>query len=323
MFLLLTLAAMAAPAPADDAYARLFSQTLPDLTDEERADLRVHAQSQARALADVLVDVPAADENGGPVGRGLENYLYGRVESRLRARRAARLHTSSQQARDAVVSFEAWRARAFITSGVAPKRYFGFLDAQGDSAQLELRFVRAVRASTDACNAWLSEQGIAWRVTDQEIAITWIAEGGALLLSTDMANADRVHPILGVGLDDIAHGFKELPGLVERVDAAAGTKVAGIPQWVDGDWSLSRHMSLEESVVGTSIMWVWEKRIADRKLLKGGRPALHTFDAPDQFILASLVYNSGLIHAPSRPAQVRRYALADHLAAIARKHNGR
>jgi len=209
------------------------------------------------------------------------------------------------------------------------------LDAQAASLTRDLRaygpvdepsvraVLQAVRASTDACNAWLDKEGIDWRVTDQEIAVTWIAEGGALLLTTDQHEVDRVHPILGVGLDDIAHGFKELPGLVGHVDAAAGTHVEDIPVWRDGDWELTRHMTLEESVVGTAVMWVWEKRIADRKLRETGRPPLAEHDAHDQFILGSLVYNSGLLHNAQRPRQVRRYALADHLAELARTHNGR
>lgn len=275
------------------------------------AELREHAQALARALKPV-----------GPIDAlDAEAVLRARVAARLKARQAAGLVTTPSQAHTIILGFEAYKAQTYVTSGVYPRTYFGYLDADGDTAAEELRVVRAVRASTDAANAWLAEQGLAWRVTDQEIAITWIAEGGALMLETRAASRRPIHPILDIGLDDIAHGFKELPGLVGRLDAAAGTHVEDIPQWEDGRWSLRRSMTLEESVVGTAIMWVWEMRIADRKLREAGRPTLDTYDASDRFILASLVYNSGLIHSPSRPAQVRRHSLASHLSGIAKKHN--
>ncbi|MFT7521177.1 MAG: MYXO-CTERM domain-containing protein, partial [Kiritimatiellia bacterium] len=247
--------------------------------------------------------------------------LDAQIRSRLRGRHTAGLSTSTDQARRLVIEFEAYKARSYLTSGVYPRRYFGYLDAQGDTASDELKVVRAIRASTDASNVWLAEQQIPWRVTDQELAVTWIAEGGALLLADPAAAKRPVHAVYGIGLDDIAHGFKELPGLVGRLDTAASTHVEQIPAWKDGHWTLTRDMTLEESVVGTAVMWVWEKRIADRKLKENGRPAMHTYDATDQFILASLVYNSGLIHSPSRPAHVRNYTLANHLSGLAAKHN--
>lgn len=315
LVLLLAVLPARAEAPAPASFAEVLAATLPALAPDARDRIRVHVDQQAEALAQDLSAFGPADE------ADVRALLEARVRARLHERQG--LATSEEEALHAVVDFEVFRARAFVSSGVFPKRYVGFFDAQGDSAALELRVVRAVQASTAVCNAWLEEQGIAWRATEKEIAVTWVAEGGALLLTTQQRFADRVHPILGIGLDDIAHGFKELPGLVGRLDEAAGTRVEGIPRWEDGDWTLTRNMTLEETVVGTAIMWVWEKRIAARKLKNDGRAAMGEHSADDQFILGSLVYNSGILHSASRPGQVRRYALAEHLADLARTHNGR
>lgn len=313
LFGLLALAIAAQPPAPLDA---VLTETLPRATPTERADLVRLVSTEGASLHEALSRRGSADPDT------VTRWLSDRVQARLRSRHGAGLTTSTEQARREIIQFEAWQARSFVTSGVFPKRYFGFVDAQGDSAALELRVMRSVRASTDACNRWLEANEIPWRVTDQELVVTWIAEGGALLLTTQQAQADRVHPILGIGLDDIAHGFKELPGLVEEIDAAAGTQVANIPVWEDGRWSLRRYMTLEETVVGTAIMWVWEKRIADRKLRATGRSPMHELDADTQFIVGSLVYNSGILHNGARPGQVRRYALADHLAGLAEKYNG-
>lgn len=312
IFLLASLSSIASPPPHDASLHALLAETV-RASPEERSDLQAHLHDQARSLA-VDLGEPSAVQAWSAA-------LRAEVRDRLETRHAAGLLTTPEQARRLIIDFETYKVRGYVGSGVYPRRYFGYLDATGNTAAEELRVVRTVRACTDVANAWLAEQGLEWRVTDQEIVVTWISEGGALLLRDPARARQPIHPILGVGLDDIAHGFQELPGLVGRMDAAAGTRVETIPEWMDGDWRLTRSMSLEESVVGTTIMWVWEKRIADRKLRQAGRAPMHRHDRTDQFILTSLVYNSGLIHASGRPAQVRAWSLAPHLSGLASKHN--
>lgn len=153
-----------------------------------------------------------------------------------------------------------------------------------------------------------------------EIAVTWVSEGGALLLLDRQDELDEVHPVLGVGLDDIASGTKELPVLVAALDAAVGSDLGGIVRWVDrSDGSreptLTRLMTFEESVVGTALMWVWEKRITQRKLLADGRDGLQGRSLPEQFVLGSLVYNSGLVHDAGRQRQIIGFDMAESIAA--------
>lgn len=296
-----------------------------DLALREAAAAVVGQDDVDGIIAALDAEVPPLQRALAPHGpadaRDVRSFLAAQVARRLQGMHAAGVPRTAGEIEQTVVRFEAFKARSFVSSGVFPKTYFGFVDGQGDTASLELRFARAVRASTDVCNAWLAERGHDWRVTDQEIAVTWIAEGGALLLSTQPARADRVHPILGIGLDDIAHGFKELEPLVRALDAEVGTDLAGIPTWDGGEWGLSRHMTFEETITGTAAMWVWEKQIAHRKLLNRGRPGMEALDATDQFIVGSLVYNSGILHSPERPQQVRDYALVGHLSSLAAKYN--
>lgn len=227
------------------------------------------------------------------------------------------------------VEFEAFRITAFRDSGVAPKRYFGFFDEAGRGAVYETKLKSVAMRVAPMLNAYAAKKALGVTVTPKEIVVTHIAEGAALLLSTDLANVDRVHPVSGVGLDDYRHGFAQYADLVSEIDAAFNSKlgiVAKNPERpganaILGGGAVRRlernlgvvSLTFEESVLGTAVMYLWEKVIAEDKRRSEGRPSLATLSLDEQYVQASLVYNSGILFADDRARQIMAFNTGAYL----------
>ncbi|MBW2258082.1 MAG: hypothetical protein JRI25_26260 [Deltaproteobacteria bacterium] len=215
-----------------------------------------------------------------------------------------------------------------------PKRYFGYFDGKYDTAPLERRLRDATARSAEVIDAWQEEKGVPVRVTAAEVAVTFIAEGGALWLGAEKEKADALHPVYDVGLDDLASGFRDLDELQARLDAELGTGLRELVVWVDRGVDpppgmvgrlqtrddsgplayLARRITLEEAVAGTALMWLWEKEIAAGKLAAIGAAPMESRSAPQQFIIGSLVYNSGLLHNSERWTMIEELSSGEWLA---------
>ena len=206
-----------------------------------------------------------------------------------------------------VVGYELFKAETFARAGVFPKRYFGYFDEQHDTAAHERRMRQTIVRAVQIANAYLAEVGSKVRITDMEVAITFIAEGGALLLMDDRQDLTKIHPVLGVGLDDIRIGYDRHSVLVDLLD----DRLAQTSQ---------RFMTFEEAIHGTVVMWVYEKLLAARKLKNAEKKHLHTLPLDEQFIFASLVYNSGLIFSTERMRMIRDLKTADYLARVSKQN---
>lgn len=204
-----------------------------------------------------------------------------------------------------VIEAEAFKLETFVATGVFPKRYFGYLDEQQDTAAYETRLKATARKSARACNRWLENAKAPFRVTEQEIIVTFLAEGGAVLLRERQDQLESIHAVQGIGLDDIASGFKDLAPLIRLLDQEAGTRLEDIVKFRGETPYLSRNFHFEEAIAGTAAMWVWEKQIAERKLLAKGRAGLCKRPLDEQFVIASLVYNSGILFDESTITKVR------------------
>ena len=228
------------------------------------------------------------------------------------------------------IQWEAWRLERYVSSGVFPKTYFGFFDEAWDTAPHERGMRETVGCTRRIINAWQQERGRQVRVTDAEIAVTFIAEGGALMLTTQQAHMNDLHPVLDVGLDDIASGLGDYDGLLAELDAGCGTDLAGtVVTTADdvapagatgrlmapkGEWAwLVRNATFREGIVGTALMWIWEKEIAARKLLAADRDPMEGRPADQQFVIGSLVYNSGLVHAEGTAQDILRFHTGQRL----------
>ncbi|MEQ1611978.1 MAG: hypothetical protein ABL904_04440 [Hyphomicrobiaceae bacterium] len=236
---------------------------------------------------------------------------------------------STQSLISTAVEFEAFRITAFRNSGVAPKRYFGFLDERGKAAAYETKLKTVATRIAPILNAYSEKKKLGVTVTPKEIVITHIAEGAALLLSTDYYLVDNIHPVSGVGLDDYRHGFKQYADLVSEIDTTFKSRLAAIADnperprtnSVIGGGTVHRlerylgvvSMTFEESILGTAVMYLWEKVIAEEKRRADGRPSLATLTLDEQYVQASLVYNSGILFADERARQVMAFDTAAYL----------
>ncbi|MCP4809586.1 MAG: hypothetical protein GY913_01730 [Proteobacteria bacterium] len=230
------------------------------------------------------------------------------------------LRTSEYLERE-VKAFEAWKLETTVSSGVVPKRYFGYVDGVGDTADEERVLRETTIASVAAINAWQADRGSKIRITEQEVVVTFLAEGGALWLG----RRTELHPVMDVGLDDIASGTREYADLMAEIDATAGTGLGELVVWApkgtsSGDRLIGEHdgqvpylvrdMTLAESVAGTALMWVWEKEIAAKNSTRAGYGLIDAMPLREQFIAGSLVYNSGDVHSPTRWRQIRDFDTA-------------
>ncbi len=215
-------------------------------------------------------------------------FVREQVASRLEG--LAGLPMTEEKLRRQVIEFEAWKRDTMVSAGVFPKRYFGWFDGEGDTAQDEFRMQEVVIQCRRTINAWSAGRGSDVRVTDSELAVTFIAEGAAVWFGED----DR-HPVFDVGLDDIASGTSEYAGLQTALNDGVGV-----------DLRHDKLLSFEEAIVGTALMWIWEKEIANRK--SGG--AVPAMEADLQFIVGSLVYNSGILHDRSTWLAIRDFSSA-------------
>src|SRR5262249_55029503 len=147
--------------------------------------------------------------------------------------------------------FERFRRESYLASGVAPKRYFGFFDETGDTAAYETVLRRGVIDGVRLANEYAAQKGLTVRITEQEVAITFLAEGGALVLTSMTDAIERVHPVYGIGLDNYREGFDDYPSLAASLDHALGSRLERLTLDLGGRRILLRPMTFREALAGT------------------------------------------------------------------------
>lgn len=220
-------------------------------------------------------------------------------------------------------SFERFRREGYLASGVAPKRYFGFFDETGDTAAYETVLRRSVIDGVRLANDYAAAKGLTVRITEQEVAITFLAEGGALLLTSMTDAVERVHPVYGIGLDNYREGLDDYPPLAASLDQALGSRLEDLTLDLGGWRILLRPMTFREAIAGTILMYLHQKARTDRLLAAAGRPALATMSLPAQFVTASLVYNSGILFAPERVEDILAFRTGAYLDEVNRLNAGK
>lgn len=219
------------------------------------------------------------------------------------------------------ILFESFRITTYLTAGVAPKRYFGFFDERGTTANFErilrITIINAVRIT----NEYAAASGLTSRITEKEVALTFLAEGGALLLTNPEHSPNRVHPIREVGLDDFRAGFSHFPGLVERFDHFFGTKLGSLTLPFFGRSVLLRPMTFRESILGTTLMYLYEKELTANSMRAQWSAPLMDLSLDEQFISTSLVYNSGILFSAERVKQIAKLTTGEYLAMVNEKSN--
>jgi hypothetical protein len=219
-----------------------------------------------------------------------------------------------------VLDYEAFKLETFVSSGVFPKRYFGYVDGKWDTAAYEKKLRDTVHASVALANSYLTDHKSAIRVTDAEVTVTFLAEGGAILLREAQAQLEDIHPVQGIGLDDIETGFRLYPELLKTLDGALSVRLDQIVVTKDKQAYLTRNFTFIEAVAATTLMWVWEKERCESKLKNEKRTGLEQMKLDEQFVLASLVYNSGIAFSDERVRQIKAFLTGPYLVELSETH---
>jgi hypothetical protein len=229
--------------------------------------------------------------------------------------------TPTVDALGAAIGFERFRLAVYLSSGVAPKYYRGFFDEQGNTAEAERVLRKTVQAAVATVNQFAERTGRAARLTEMDVAVTFIAEGGGWLLTVGSGDLDRSHPRRSIGLDDYGQGFVDLKDLVSALDQQLGTDLAHLSTSIAGVHLLRRPMTFREAIEGTAVMLLWEKQLAIQHAKLEGSD-LMTLPRDRQFVITSLVYNSGLFFPVERVDQILRFETADYLVSVNEANQG-
>ena len=107
-------------------------------------------------------------------------------------------------------------------------------------------------------------------------------------------------------------------------DLPVPTRVPGDRHWLKGDKGekgpspyLTRFMTFEEAIAATAIVYLWEKERAAQVMTERKHGKLERLSLDEQFIVGSLVYNSGKLHSPARWAMIRDFKTGSWLAGMA------
>jgi hypothetical protein len=213
------------------------------------------------------------------------------------------------------IAFEAFRLDRYLTASVVPKRYLGFLDERGDTAAAETVLRETLEAAVPIANGFAEQHHLTARITEMEVAVTFLAEGGALLLGDGTDHLDRIHPVRDMGLDSFRSGFEEYRPLVDALDTGLGTRLGHLSLQAGNVRWLLRPMTFREAILGTAVMYLWEKDLCARLCEKEGR-TLMKLALDEQFVTTSLLYNCGQLFSAERVAQIVTFSTGEYLAQL-------
>ena len=280
--------AVAAPPEELAVRAELAHFVEADRVDAVVAHLEAVAETTAAALARIGSAPPAE----------VRAALYRRVAENLARRHppgsAPGLPITEADLVRTVLDYEGFRLARYVSAGVAPR--------SGTSAGSTSGTTRGPRSAPDgdvvACavdviNADRAAAGDPLRISEAEVAVTFFAEGGALLV--ERRRHDGILPVGGIGNHYIGYGVQSYRDVASAVDVACGTDVLGTLVWsaagtrpteqvvrrnqrssdpVRTAW-LTRTWTLEEAVAGTALMWLWERELTAGMLRAAGREGSH------------------------------------------------
>jgi hypothetical protein len=226
------------------------------------------------------------------------------------------LKLTSKQVLQQAINYEGFRIETYLSAGVSPKRYFGFFDEQGDTAELERIARVTIIDAVKITNQYAKQAKLKTQITEKEVAVTFLAEGGALLLTNPEGSTNRVHPVRQLGLDDFRAGFSRYPKLITRFDQHFRTKLGKLLLPFVGKPLLLRPMSFRESLLTTTLMYLYEKELAAHAMQVRGDAELMNLSLDEQFITTSLVYNSGILFSQERVKQIADFSTGAYLAAV-------
>ncbi len=249
-----------------------------------------------------------------------DSYCHSVLDNLLE-KRASGQWPSAEEVVSKAIDFEGFRLQTYLDTGVWPKRYFGFLDEQGDTAEWETLLRETLQTAVPIANRYAAGPGLAVSLSEKEVATTFLAEGGALLLTANQDRLDRIHPISDMGLDSFAEGFDRYRELLHALGRnALRTDLSHIRR----RQMLYRPMTFQEAVVATTrYCTLYEKGRAAEAFFAAQGIWLAGQALPWQFVATSLVYNAGISFSVERVDQIVALQTADYLVKVNAENFGK
>lgn len=295
--------------------------------DSIRRALPVRIGERIERAAREIAPLAVAGER--EVAEVLEREILANLESKVRlgGEGPGRFPLGHEEILRTVVDFEIFKMRNYIASGVFPKRYFGFVDGKWDTGREEGAFLRLVHEVVVAINEHQEAEGARVRLSDLELVVTYLAEGGALFFLSEPGllrdeGPARINLGRDLGCDNIGLALDRHGPLAAALDRRFGTRLARSArlagEGATGDRSvgISRSVAFRESVVAAGLMFLYEKEVAGRKLAavsRSGQSAswptgdLMALPLTEQFIAASLVFNTGILFSREWTESIRDF----------------
>ena len=181
------------------------------------------------------------------------------------------------------------------------------------------------------------------RVSDLEVLVTYLAEGGALFFREEQGlladGTERIDPGRDLGCDNLALALERYRDLARALDRRLGTRLAESGReeergardlWNHG---IGRRISFRESIPAVALMYLYEKELAAGKLAnkrkaRGGEADgepwptydLAALTLDEQFVLASLVFNTGMLFSPAWSRAIQGFGTVQRLHALSREN---
>lgn len=305
---------------------------------EDRSDRESLRQSAEKRIGRGAAEISLlAGADSAKVAETLRREILANLKEKidLKGEGLGVLPLSPQEILTTVVGYEVFKMRSYLSSGVFPKRYFGFVDRKWDTAERESVFLALVRDVARTINAHQMEKNRSVRLSDLEIVATYIAEGGALLFLEEKhlleEGSERIDLGYHLGCDNMGAAIERHGDLAGRLDRSFGTALERSArkerrgETGDRAVGIARRVGFRESVVASGLMYLYEKEIAAEKLARkkksgdlDGWPSADLMALPlaEQFIATSLVFNTGILFSREWVESIRDFRAIRRLSEL-------
>lgn len=310
---------------------------------DHRAD-PVLMEKTARRIGDGAREIARSiDADSAAVADRLRQSILENLDEKrkLKAPDLGRFPLTPDEIERTVVGYEIFKMKTYLSSGVFPKRYFGFFDGKWDTAEEEKVLLSLTGEVVEAINERRALDGGEVRLTDLEVLVTYISEGGALFFLGEKSKIQppdkkSIHLFIDHGCDNIGLAVERYFSLTRYLDERFGTEIAGSGEEeglneIGETWhGIGKKVTYRESIVANALMVLFEKENAARKLRsraaeegseggwRSGRMADYTMR--EQFILTSLVFNTGSLFSWSWIESIRDFSGLERLHAVSEKN---
>jgi hypothetical protein len=217
------------------------------------------------------------------------------------------------------------------------------VDRKWDTAREEWILLRNTHAAVQTINEHQRARGRSVRVSDLEVLVTYLAEGGALFFREETGfladGTERIDPGRDLGCDNLALALEKYGDLARVLDRQLGTRLAegGREEVREArgvrNQGVKRRISFRESVPAVALMYLYEKelaagKLANRREARGGETDgdswpthdLAALPLDEQFVLASLVFNTGMLFSPAWSDAILDFRTVRRLHALSREN---